>query len=311
MRSYALPLSALCVSGTLAASSGALQNILLNTDKSDKYHYPTDFTREIIPKPFHSHNDYWRDVPLYSCLSYGAISTEADVWLVNGTLHIGHEPSALTDARTLSSLYIEPLLDTLSRQNPSTKYSQQASQNGVYDISSGQTLYLFIDMKTAPQDTWPAILSALQPLRSGNWLTTYDGKTLTQRPVTVVGTGNTQYADVMKYLPRDVFFDAPLATLGNATYTNLTVNESPIASTNFAASFGNVKGKEMNTTQLALLQSQIKTAHDRGIMTRYWNQPAWPIGTRNAVWRTLWEQGSDLLNVDDLKGASEFWDGSG
>jgi hypothetical protein len=87
MRSFALPMSAL-VSGTFAAYSDALQNILMNTDKTDKYHYPTDFTREIIPKPFHSHNDYWRDVPFYTGLSYGAISTEADVWLINGTLHV-------------------------------------------------------------------------------------------------------------------------------------------------------------------------------------------------------------------------------
>jgi len=65
-----------------------LKNILENTDKSDKYTYPTDFTRNILPKPFHSHNDYWRDVPFYSGLSQGAISTEADVWLLNGTLYV-------------------------------------------------------------------------------------------------------------------------------------------------------------------------------------------------------------------------------
>lgn len=29
--------------------------------------------------------------PLYTALSAGAISIEADVWLYNGTLHVGHE----------------------------------------------------------------------------------------------------------------------------------------------------------------------------------------------------------------------------
>jgi hypothetical protein len=33
------------------------------------------------------------------------------------------------------------------------------------------------------------------------------------------------------------------------------------------------------------------------------------VGTRNAVWRTLWDEGVDFLNVDDLKGAAEFWEG--
>ena len=88
MRSAALSLPAL-LTGTIAAYSDQLQNILQNTDKSDKYHYPTDFTREILPKPFHSHNDYWRDVPFYTGLLYGAISTEADVWMINGTLYVG------------------------------------------------------------------------------------------------------------------------------------------------------------------------------------------------------------------------------
>ena len=37
---------------------------------------------EIPPqKNIHSHNDYWRDVPLYSALANGVRSIEADVWL--------------------------------------------------------------------------------------------------------------------------------------------------------------------------------------------------------------------------------------
>ena len=52
-------------------------------------------------------------------------------------------------------------------------------------------------------------------------------------------------------------------------------------------------------------------AHGKGIMARYWNQPAYPIGTRNAVWRILWDEGVDLLNVDDLAAAAAFWEGTG
>lgn len=110
MRSFALAFPALVTAHlayTPAEASGALQNILKNTDKTDKYRYPTDFTRDIEPvsccrensglykiftprqKPFHSHNDYWRDVPFYSGLAAGAISTEADVWLIDGTLYVG------------------------------------------------------------------------------------------------------------------------------------------------------------------------------------------------------------------------------
>ena len=77
-----------------------------------------------MQKGIHSHNDYWRDVPLYTALSYGVISVEADVWLVNGTLYIGHEVQALTPNRTFDGLYIEPLVQILKNSNPITPFTQ-------------------------------------------------------------------------------------------------------------------------------------------------------------------------------------------
>jgi len=60
----------------------------LQNTSAAPYQYPTDFTQGIVPKAFHSHNDYWRQFPLFSALSVGAVSVEADVWLYNGTLHV-------------------------------------------------------------------------------------------------------------------------------------------------------------------------------------------------------------------------------
>ncbi|KAF2871267.1 hypothetical protein BDV95DRAFT_495232 [Massariosphaeria phaeospora] len=310
MHSPALLFAFVIVVVDVSASSQTLQNILKNTDGSDKYGYPTDLTRNIVPKAMHSHNDYWREVPFYSALSYGAVSIEADVWLINETLFVGHELSALTPSRTLESLYIDPILDTLHRQNPVTSFAPDKTLHGVYDAGSSQTLYLFIDLKTPGDTTWPVVLSALEPLRRESYLSTYDGTTFTEAPVTVIGTGNTPLAAVQAAVPRDAFFDAPLALLGT-TFDNLTANDSPIASTSFEASFGEVRGRVFNDTQIETLREQVKVAHEKGIKVRYWEQPLWPIGTRNAVWRTLWDEEADLLNVDDLKGAAEFWEGSG
>ena len=39
--------------------------------------------------------------------------------------------------------------------------------------------------------------------------------------------------------------------------------------------------------------------------------PGWPVGTRNAAWRILWEAGVDLINVDDLEAGANFWEGRG
>ena len=183
--------------------------------------------------------------------------------------------------------------------------------NGVFDTSSGQTLYFFIDLKTSGPETWEAVLSALEPLRKESFLSSYDGTTFTSAPVTVVGTGNTPLTAVQNAIPRYAFYDAPLAKLGSEEFGNLTKFDAPIASTNFAESFGNVRKLSFNDTQLETLREQVKVAHEKGIMARYWNQPEWPVGTRNAVWRTLWEEEVDLINVDDLEACAEFWEGRG
>lgn len=60
----------------------------------------------------------------------------------------------------------------------------------------------------------------------------------------------------------------------------------------------------MNETQLEILKNEVDAAHAKGIKVRYWNQPSWPISTRNGIWRQQIDAGVDLLNVDDLKAAS-------
>ncbi|PQE22782.1 Altered inheritance of mitochondria 6 protein [Rutstroemia sp. NJR-2017a BVV2] len=283
--------------------SAALQKILDQAHQGPLYDYPTN----------------WRDVPFYSALSVGCVSVEADVWLVGGELLVGHEQSALTPARTFKSLYIDPILNVLAHQNPNSSYTTtKPTYNGVYDTSSGQTLYLFVDVKTDGPSTWPVVVKQLEGLRSKGYLTSVNETTLISRPVTVVGTGNTPLNLVQPLTSRDYFWDAPIPTLGT-TFSNITSLVSPIASTDFLSTIGPILNSNstatsasdptnpLNSTQLALLRSQISTAHAKGIKLRYWDQPGWPISTRNAIWKTLVGEGVDLINVDDLEGAAGEW----
>jgi hypothetical protein len=303
------------LAGVVAAQSDIpiskpLQAILAQAG-TGKYTYPTSLTQGIIPKAIHSHNDYWRPVPFYSALSVGAISVEADVWLYNETLYVGHEQSALTTARTLDSLYIQPILNVIRAENPNSTFAPVNSKNGVFDTSSGQTLYLWIDLKTDGAKTMPYVVKALQPLRDAGYLTTYDGKTVTKGPVTVIGTGNTPRNLVQGVAPRDYFWDAQIATLNSTENLNITSDVSPIASGTFNGIFGEVRNRTLNSTQLRTLESQVQVAHARGLGVRYWDTPGWPIGTRNAVWRTLWDNGVTLVNVDDVVAAANFWENDG
>jgi hypothetical protein len=278
---------------------------------SGKYTYPTSLTQGIIPKAIHSHNDYWRPVPFYSALAVGAVSVEADVWLYNDTLYVGHERSALSASRTLDSLYIQPILKVIRAQNPNSTFAPANSKNGVFDTASGQTLYLWIDLKTDGVQTLPYVVRALQPLRDAGYLTAYDGKTVTSGPVTVIGTGNTPRDRVQGVAPRDYFWDAPIANLSTAEFQNITSEVSPIASGNFQSIYGEVRNRTLSGTQLKTLEDQVTVARSRGIGVRYWETPGWPIGTRNSVWRTLWDNGVTLVNVDDLWAAANFWENSG
>lgn len=218
----------------------------------------------------------------------------------------------MTPSRTFASLYIDPILDVLRRQNPTSPFVTTKTTNGVFDGYSSQTLYLFVDVKTSGKDTWPYVVAALEPLRTAGYLSRVENassNTITYRPVTVIGTGNTPLNQIQPLASRDYFYDAPIPTL-NSTFSNITSLVSPIASTSFAASFGTVRNTSgtLNETQLTLLRAQIAGAHSKGIKVRYWAQPAWPVSLRNGVWKQLWEEGADLINADDLAAAAGFSD---
>lgn len=132
-----------------------------------------------------------------------------------------------------------------------------------------------------------------------------NGSTFTSGPVTVVGTGNTPLDQIQGVSSRDYFYDAPIPTL-NTTFSNITSLVSRTANTDFAVNFGPVLDTGLNSTQLALLRSQVAVAHAKGIIVRYWDQPGWPISTRNGIWRQLATEGVDLINADDLNAAAGF-----
>src|SRR5437868_14769766 len=69
-----------------------------------------DVSAAVKPLPqAHAHNDYEHARPLFDALDHGFCSVEADIWLVDGQLLIGHDRKDLKPGRTLESLYLDPL----------------------------------------------------------------------------------------------------------------------------------------------------------------------------------------------------------
>lgn len=289
-------------------------------------HWPTEFSQDIQPIPCHSHNDYWRKVPLFSALQAGCISVEADVWLQKNELYVGHSTSSLTSNRTFKSLYVNPLLDILVKQNPTTKFHSpsETSVNGVFDVNPSQTLVLLVDFKTDGHALWPYVHMQLEPLRQAGFLTYFNGASIIKRPIIVCATGNAPF-DLLtsNSTYRDIFLDAPLDSMSSETSRTLkqkfrevklknelidsslyNFTNSYYASTSFFESIGTV-WSEPSPTQLEQIRAQIRGAHDRGLKARYWETPFWPRARRNHIWNILVKEGVDLLNVDDLTAATK------
>lgn len=316
-------------------------------DSISGLHWPTNISKDTTSVGCHSHNDYWREVPLLSALQAGCISIEADIWLIDQAhqnyprdLYVGHTASSLRAHRTLRNMYIDPLVKILDRKNPIAAFYSVVGQppNGVFDGKPAQSLILLVDIKTDSGTTWQHVVEHLAPLRRRGYLTYFNGVEVVNRPVTVVGTGNTPF-NLVTADPnyRDIFFDAPLHYLADATtspkgntnphdntnagqgLTGTSPNTAPsafnstnsfYASTSFKDTIGLPRPFRLTAKQVDTIRAQIRGAHRRGLKVRYWGVPSWPQSLRNYLWSVLVREGVDVLNVDDLQSAvREEWMG--
>lgn len=302
-----------------------------------------DFSHTVKPRACHSHNDYLRPYPLFSTLTAGCSSVEADVWLTeDGTeLLVGHDEASLNPNRTLASMYLDPLLrilDSVNAKSQSTTGVEIAQTRGVFGTEPNVTLVLLVDVKTQSNDTWPMVMEQLSALRDKRYLTRYEDGGLMSGPVTVVGSGNivSDYSvftsvnvDTTRQFDEyhDTFLDAPLSSLrqpadmihkGNAILT--TSNEAGQMWTNMTAYYASASFKAtigsvitgFSPSQLSTLRTQIATAARLGLKSRYWDTPDWPVGYRDYVWGVLEREEVGVLNVDDLEGAARSgWDAAG
>lgn len=284
--------------------------------------FPDDFTRGIAPKPCHSHNDYWRDVPLLSALAAGCVSVEGDIWVSSrnkrtqnaSELYVGHTAGSLRPERTLRSLYIDPLLyilDSINTGNANANVDAPAAPAlppaGVFDASPNTTLVLFLDFKDAPEKTniWDLLQENLQPLRERRYLT-YWNATSRERvlgPITIVASGHAPFDlinDGAANAHRDVFFDAPLESLtAEPASSRYSQANSYYASVSLSKAVGRV-WFFITEAQLRTVAQQVENAKALGLLSRYWDTPGWPVGVRNRVWEQLVWQAVGVLNVDEL-----------
>ncbi|KAF7538020.1 hypothetical protein G7Z17_g12716 [Cylindrodendrum hubeiense] len=289
----------------------------------------------VSPAMCHSHNDYLRPHPLFTALTAGCASVEADVWLSKDgkDLLVAHHWWSLSSSRTLRSLYIDPLVQILDSMNsPYSEIDPDSTRQafGVFARSPETPLILYIDVKDDPATTWPVVLEQLKPLRDRRYLSRHEkmpswttNQSFWPGPITVVGTGNIgKRRDVnigndpeRWHQHHDVFLDAPLDLLNkpglcrknDSSCMEIQENEFYTASVSLWSTLGSVFGG-FSQSQLKIMRAQIQAAKDLNLLSRYWELPSWPVSYRNYVWRVITREGVDLLNADDVVSAARrYW----
>lgn len=230
----------------------------------------------------HSHNDYAHARPLLDALDHGFCSIEADIFLVDGVLLVGHAAGELKPDRTLESLYLKPL-------------AQRASENGGRIYRDGPVITLLIDFKTRPEQTYPALKALL--VKYAEILTSVENGKVTQRAVTVICSGYSPRQELAAEATRYAALDGRLADLQSTAPAHLI----PLISENWKSLFKWRGGGPMPDDQRKKLLDIVTRAHEAGRRVRFWASPDSP-----EVWAQQRAAGVDLLSVDDHAALRKF-----
>ena len=234
----------------------------------------------------HSHNDYKQKHPLTDALNNGFLSIEADVFLIKGQLIVSHVHPFFKKG-TLEELYLKPLSDTIKR-------------NGSIYKGDSRSLILLVELKSASSPAYKVLDDLLFKYR--NIVTRYENGKLSQRPITVIITGNKPYADLQKQSTRYAFIDQNFLMMNDS----ISKSVCPLASTKYS----NVlrwKGKgKIPKDEEQKLKDLVTLAHAQGKKVRLWASPE-----NKNVWQALLDNGVDLINTNELEDLKKFLTESG
>lgn len=237
----------------------------------------------IVPlKNAHAHNDYEHKRPLRDALDCGFCSVEADIFLVDGNLLVGHTVLNLKAERTLEALYLDPMRE-LTRTNKGRIYP------------GGPTVFLLIDVKSDAEKTY-ASLSKVLARYDDLFSVTRDGK-FEAKAVTAVISGNRDTKALRAATLRYAGIDGRPSDLDSEEPADLL----PWISENWSLLFRWRGDGAMPETERTKLRDFVAKAHKHGRLVRFWYTPE-----KETVWKELRAAGVDLINTDKLEDLKKF-----
>lgn len=232
------------------------------------------------PVLIHSHNDYAQRVPFYQAYAQQVSSIEADVFLHDGQLLVGHDVEDLRADMTFEALYVEPIVTLFARNG------------GRAFRDSDQTLQLMVELKSETDPTLRAVAALL-----GRWPEVFDPE-VNPAAVRVAVTGRVPAPEAFDRYPRFLGFDGAW----DADYTPEQLERIALISTNFR-DFSQWNGKgTIIPAEKERLEQVIDRAHEQGKPVRFWNAPE---GT--TVYYTFYDMGIDYINTDEPEVCAAFF----
>lgn len=232
------------------------------------------------PVLIHSHNDYAQRVPFYQAYAQQVSSIEADVFLHDGQLLVGHDVEDLRADMTFEALYVEPIVTLFARNG------------GRAFRDSDQTLQLMVELKSETDPTLRAVAALL-----GRWPEVFDPE-VNPAAVRVAVTGRVPAPETFDRYPRFLGFDGAW----DADYTPEQLERIALISTNFR-DFSQWNGKgTIIPAEKERLEQVIDRAHEQGKPVRFWNAPE---GT--TVYYTFYDMGIDYINTDKPEVCAAFF----
>jgi hypothetical protein len=233
-------------------------------------------------KRAHSHNDYEHKRPLLDALDQGFASVEADIFLTEHGLLVGHAKVDLKPERTLRKLYLDPL-------------RERVKANGGRVQRGEAVFHLLIDVKTEAKTTYAALAKELTEY--ADMLTvTRDGKT-TVRAVTIVVSGNCDRDGIAAEKVRYAAIDGRPKDLDGSDPAELV----PWVSASWSSLFKWNGAGAMPDAERSKLRDHVKKAHAQGRLVRFWGTP-----DAEPAWSEQLTAGVDLINTDRLAELRQF-----
>jgi Glycerophosphoryl diester phosphodiesterase family len=242
-----------------------------------------DASASVVPLPAaHAHNDYEHPRPLFDALDRGFGSVEADVFLVQGNLLVGHTQSSLRPERTLEKLYLDPL-------------RARIKANGGRVYKDGPTIWLLVDVKTEAKATYQALDKVLA--RYDDILSVVKDGHFEKKAVTVVVSGNRAKPEMAAQKVRYAGIDGRSSDLDSKEPAHLM----PWISDNWTLSFRWRGDGAMSDQDRSRLRDLVAKAHQYGRLVRFWGTPE-----NEAFWKELRAAHVDLINTDQLDKLKKF-----